>query len=301
LAGASIDPKVYYNHRFELDPPESLLKEIFPFVEETISHFKAQIARKEISTELSGMGFLNLLKHLRTVILQDAAILMEDPSFKNHSIFNHQLFLTKEFEEFAIKLRTKIITDPDPEQILIQRALPHIGTSLTRIDSNLVGASKYQETLIESQEKMMSLLSNIRQGISIGFEKSSLDITQMIQSLPLNDMRKLEEFQLGITNRIFSQIGALASVPSSPGLENSFSAGSFPENLSNPTEKAPVIFESVESVSSTTNPDSVLCTSGGSSSNFSIADINRTESCSEFLAALKQMHSLKDLFTAYET
>ena len=74
LAGFPKDPGHFYLQRAALQPPESLQKKFFPWIEKSFEEVMA--VRQELGTEMSGKGFLNLMKHLRTSLLQDAAIFL---------------------------------------------------------------------------------------------------------------------------------------------------------------------------------------------------------------------------------
>jgi hypothetical protein len=45
-------------------------------------------------------GFLDLLKHMRTIILQDACLLLKDPSYSSSAVFVHDVFNSEKFKEF---------------------------------------------------------------------------------------------------------------------------------------------------------------------------------------------------------
>ena len=44
------------------------------------------------ATEIAGTSFVALLDYMRVVILQDAALMLNDPAYSSHPIFEHQIF-----------------------------------------------------------------------------------------------------------------------------------------------------------------------------------------------------------------
>lgn len=95
----------YYLKRDGLKPPENLQKKVFPFVDEWIAD-----EDKESTLAVQGKyffisGFLLLLKYLRVVILQDAAVLMENDDFSGSPTFKNDVFHCEEFLVFKSKVK----------------------------------------------------------------------------------------------------------------------------------------------------------------------------------------------------
>ncbi|KAJ1919541.1 hypothetical protein H4219_001896 [Mycoemilia scoparia] len=98
--------------RFDVEPPQELLKEIFPWIESELSWIKefGPVIGKKVKSYSSGRecpafrGHIELLDELRKTLLQDAAILLhsEETRYicKNHPVFGHGLFRSPEFKAF---------------------------------------------------------------------------------------------------------------------------------------------------------------------------------------------------------
>lgn len=78
LSGFPPEPGRYYLKRNLLIPPKELQMRVFPFLEEA----KEQMLNGEI--DLAGQNFMELFFHLRIVLLQDAAMLLDMEDFKLH-------------------------------------------------------------------------------------------------------------------------------------------------------------------------------------------------------------------------
>lgn len=73
LAGFRKEAGDYFVSRSLVEPPKELLDQVFPFLD------KSQREHNEsgLEKDLAGSAFLRLMFHLRTVIIQDAAVLLQ--------------------------------------------------------------------------------------------------------------------------------------------------------------------------------------------------------------------------------
>jgi hypothetical protein len=82
LAGFGPESNRYYIPRDLLQPPPELACLVFPQIE---SSRKVMLQARD--REIAGTSFLDLMVHMRTVLLQDAVVLMENELYKNHPLF----------------------------------------------------------------------------------------------------------------------------------------------------------------------------------------------------------------------
>jgi len=75
-----------------------LLSLVFPDVDWRMGQFLGM--GEEVESDLAGQGFLRLLPELRTVFLQDSALLRKE--FPEHSACKHALFALPEHKAFAL-------------------------------------------------------------------------------------------------------------------------------------------------------------------------------------------------------
>jgi hypothetical protein len=84
-----------------LEPPTELLQQIFPWVESELAALNARAQDNRCSKDIALRQFLKLLLWLRTVLLQDGAVLY---SLYPHSrLYSYRPFNTKLFREFAAR------------------------------------------------------------------------------------------------------------------------------------------------------------------------------------------------------
>jgi len=81
MAGFFANGGSYFVARSSCEPPLSLRAQIWPWIEDWADRFRKRAARKAWGEggldgdDQAGQGFIKLLQHLRTVLLQDAAVL----------------------------------------------------------------------------------------------------------------------------------------------------------------------------------------------------------------------------------
>ena len=80
-------------------PPEHLAGQIFPWVEEELDALQERQARNRDATDISAQKYLELLRFLRTVLLQDLAILHHQ--FPQSLVFSTKPFNSTAFRDFA--------------------------------------------------------------------------------------------------------------------------------------------------------------------------------------------------------
>jgi hypothetical protein len=93
-------------------PPLELQQMVFLFVEKTKIEMPTLIAKGVYRP--TAMGFINMLKHLRVVILQDAAEMLI--AGHTHYLFMHEMFSCELFKEFVKVMMTALETVVEEEK-----------------------------------------------------------------------------------------------------------------------------------------------------------------------------------------
>lgn len=178
LANAGFSPKIsneYFLPRASVEPPASLASQIFPDLDAWLARHQdvahGIIARRagKISTrednadnvqeDMAALGFLSLLKKLRTVILQDAPILMAE--FPSATIFQRPIFKTDEFRAWAYKVQEVHSAAQLPKHIQVQQVLPTVWEAINNSRSDTLSAIKKQS--IEAAQFHAEALERLRQ------------------------------------------------------------------------------------------------------------------------------------------
>ena len=117
MAGHPVEKKLYFVKRDTVKPSEELQKTIFPFIETSLQN--------AISSEQpTAIQFLNLLKSLRIIILQDVVFLKQ--YCPKHLIFKSELFNSEQFNLFEIQLMKSCEKIKAPIDLSIEQILPGI-------------------------------------------------------------------------------------------------------------------------------------------------------------------------------
>jgi hypothetical protein len=132
VAGFSASAGDYFIARAAHEPPPALQKRLWPWIEEWEPRFEARACRKRWAQggldedDLAADGFLKLMRRLRTVLLQDLAVLQ--PRFPSLPFFAYPPFFGPDWDEFALAVRSDAGAS-EPPSLLLQRALPEISAA----------------------------------------------------------------------------------------------------------------------------------------------------------------------------
>ncbi|RQM27888.1 hypothetical protein B5M09_010667 [Aphanomyces astaci] len=110
---------------------------VFPLLETA----RQQLTQSRATgTEISGSSFLDLMEYMRTVLLEDMAVLSQNDEFNGHPLFRHPILKTPEFVQFRVQLLSTIADTPTPASAILQRAMPLVAESLADIRKDTVHA-----------------------------------------------------------------------------------------------------------------------------------------------------------------
>jgi hypothetical protein len=133
VAGFSGSSGDYFLPRAAHEPPLLLQKQLWPWIEEWELRFEARASRKSWAQggldedDLAADGFVKLMRRLRTVLLQDLAVLQ--PRYPSLPFFDHPPFYGPDWDEFALAVRSDAAAS-EPQSLLLQRALPELNSVL---------------------------------------------------------------------------------------------------------------------------------------------------------------------------
>lgn len=128
LAGFSEKGGDIHYQRCLLEPPRELSQMVFPLIEENIAKV-ATYSHTKSTSDMAAAKFLLLLKHLRTVLLQDSAVLQR--RYRQLELWKQPVFQTPLFRTFARDLNQAIDTTPDPSWMSLQQLAPEVEKALS--------------------------------------------------------------------------------------------------------------------------------------------------------------------------
>ena len=131
VAGFSRTSGNYHLKRATIQPPAALSSRIWPWVDTWLERYRVSITTQSSfanngldDCDIAGKQFLELLKWLRVVFLQDAAVLQH--LFPLFPLWQHPLFCRPEWRLFADDvLRAHNIAE-EPMDMRIRKVLPHL-------------------------------------------------------------------------------------------------------------------------------------------------------------------------------
>ena len=155
---------MYFNTRTVVEPPESLRKCIFPWLEESLKKVRDFNASQERRVPCkTALQFLKLLDYLRTVALQDAASMLElYPERCGHPLFQLPVFRCNEFSEFRAKMKAALRSEQVPFDAQLHAVLPGLQERVSFLTNE---QKRYYEMMMEQnrlgQEKQMHHMANL--------------------------------------------------------------------------------------------------------------------------------------------
>jgi Centromere DNA-binding protein complex CBF3 subunit, domain 2 len=205
-AGFSRGDGVHINPRVGLMPSDELVSEIFPWVDDAAERVTAadQVDGKDRNT---AHAFLRMLKHLRVVILQDAAVLLEDSRASKHTMLNLPVFKTDLFASFRQQMKAHLSEHENPLDASLEVVLPGVNQRLNAILSGNTRTHSLQDThgqqLTTHGQQLTQIITYLQQlqtSMSHGFSHHSAGPQYLMQNIG----RALTE-----TGRAFTQSGRM--------------------------------------------------------------------------------------------
>jgi Centromere DNA-binding protein complex CBF3 subunit, domain 2 len=207
-AAAGFNPHTtgdYLIPRANVPVPEELVRRIWPWVDQWLAWFTAADSDADsllpdISdgsdpevgfaerNDLAGQGFLRLLQHLRTILIQDSVLLRRD--FPTHPIFQHQVFATSEYLAFVRTTERALEVDqPLPQDVLVRQALPILTERVTLLEESLRRTTEmWSSRIYDEQISQRTVFSDVFNGATpihlnvpnLGLSRTTADQTRLV-------------------------------------------------------------------------------------------------------------------------
>ncbi|EED16701.1 short-chain dehydrogenase, putative [Talaromyces stipitatus ATCC 10500] len=173
----------YYLPRAAIEPPETLVRALWPWIDQWLAWFSpSELNPVELSKldlpplpllvqqgvekcdqdDLAAQSFLKLLSSFRTVIIQDAVFLQQE--FPGHSMWTHPLFQRSDFQSFSQQIIDLVRTSETPHEIKLRQTIPLVANRITTIGENLehiiqLNHQQTQDSIRAIQSQMDQLFS----------------------------------------------------------------------------------------------------------------------------------------------
>jgi len=168
VAGYSTNnPHSYYVARAAVEPPPSLLRQVFPEIEKWEG--RVLLGKDNFVQDIAASGFLNFLIQARLVILQDAALL--STTYPSHSLWRLPVFQSYEFGAFQ-------------RQVLAAEDSPQINLAEAVMQSFPIVAEQLQQqaTMVQGIARASDSLARTHQDQLVGrFDDLSLQVSRLAE------------------------------------------------------------------------------------------------------------------------
>ena len=119
---------MYFYHERRLNLHQSFNPKFFHLVKSAICHVNA-------SHHATATAFLNMLKRLQIVVLQDAAAMLL--SSKKHCLFDFPVFQCPAFEDFLNLIKIHQNSMLDPSDVTLEQILPGVCSRFSNLHSDM--------------------------------------------------------------------------------------------------------------------------------------------------------------------
>ncbi|KAE8217405.1 hypothetical protein CF319_g8499 [Tilletia indica] len=127
--GSDLDS--YHVPRAQTKPPQALLDQLFPWLEEERDKLKERRASNENAVDFALSAFLGCLEWFREVLLQDAAALSQHPSWSDFHFFAAcPVFSSPAFHEFAAELNRSVKEINSESERQLAQLPQHLGAGV---------------------------------------------------------------------------------------------------------------------------------------------------------------------------
>jgi Centromere DNA-binding protein complex CBF3 subunit, domain 2/Transcriptional activator of glycolytic enzymes len=173
VAGHPTITQAYFLKRGATQPPDSLTSLVWPWADQALAMYRA---RQIENPDMTGKFFCEMLKSLRIVLLQDAAIL--SPLFPDFGLWNHPVFQHPGWTVFAEEVLRHEGAQDDPLDVRIQNVLPLVSERMAAIQSSMINTVREESSSVRLkfdglQSKLCGLQSNLNS--SLGTVNQRLD------------------------------------------------------------------------------------------------------------------------------
>lgn len=169
-------PENYALPRNELNPPEELLANIFPWVEGELEALRRRVAADRRCEDYALRHFLAVLQWFRRVILQDAAILYSTDS--SYALWTYPPFCTSAFQSFARSARPLLEEAAELSRATYEQVPEHLAAGIREVTTGLLFSQR------QHQQHLDGRISALAQLISSSLTSTAQDGLPLLTTMP---------------------------------------------------------------------------------------------------------------------
>jgi len=180
FAGHGKEPGRQFLSREVKVPPDSLRKQIFPHLEESF-----EITREQ--KDVAGQAFCLACDWFRTVLLQDATVLMG--AFPNLPFWRVAPFNTQEFQDYRAEVQEAIDIEPLEGIHNIQRVMPEMCALIETVNSSMHNRLSEHDHLFAELKQWVDKCTRSTEGNILGeIDKWCRPLATVVKGLATQDI-----------------------------------------------------------------------------------------------------------------
>lgn len=170
--------------RTRCQPPDELKVMIWPWIEDEISKVVELRSKRDTAANagVTAHAFLVFLRHLRTVILQDAAAMIcTYPERSGHVFFRHEVFDSELFHDFKRCMQQELRKEIVNERVAVDEAMPGVNRQfdevLLQIDEQQKATFEIKKMVRDVEGKLCGLGLQMARGFRSAAESIEADVS----------------------------------------------------------------------------------------------------------------------------
>lgn len=220
-AGFGAERGRHFNPRTSVIADDALAKQIFPFVEGCLADIEAATIG-DGKERYTAYHFLNMLRNLRQVVLQDAAAMMGNG--RNHPVFTMPVFQAENFKSFQQRVLHEITHTTNPANAQMDAIIPgineHFGNLQSAVSANGRESKLGFAQILGIQNETLQMLQALQQQHNKGAVAARLMADSYNTGSPGSPLTETGAATLATaaTGRC-GDATAIAALPSPPNLQ----------------------------------------------------------------------------------
>ena len=160
-----------------------LQRMIWPWLEselEKVFEGRGQVDSKS-DAGVTAIAFLLFLRHLRIIIIQDAAaMLLQRPERREHVYFRARIFTSEEFGVFQEEMRKELEKGTDHVRATVEEAMPGVNRQFDEVYKRMAAHERKLDTSLAVILKVLEKINEMRNGFSVGIERAALVLANSV-------------------------------------------------------------------------------------------------------------------------
>ena len=143
---------------------------------------------------VTAIAFLVFLRHLRIVILQDAAaILLQKPERREHVYLKARVFTSEEFGVFQQDMRQELEKGTDQVRATVEEAMPGVNRHFDELYKRIGAHERKTDAGLAVSLRVLEEINKVKKLFSVGIEKAALVLANSIATGNKGREQKKEE------------------------------------------------------------------------------------------------------------